>query len=126
MGTFNNANWKNIYSKYLFTILVSKFEGFSYSLVESISCGTPIITVDSFESSSYLTNDNMNGTLLPYKSSIKSKAKIINDLITNLKEQPHEYINKCNNALNFAKKNLHDSIFTKSWTKIIEMYKKNI
>jgi glycosyltransferase involved in cell wall biosynthesis len=118
MGVFDKKQANSIYSQYLFTILVSKFEGFSFALVESLCSGTPIITVDSFDSAHFLVNNGTNGLLLDHKSSAIKIAKVINDYIERVVNN-HEYDTLVSNAHKFSQNILDDQFFIKDWTSLI-------
>ncbi|MBO6094504.1 glycosyltransferase [bacterium] len=104
----NDAQLTSVLSSYKFSILYStKKEGFSFSLVESLSQGIPIIVKDSFPSASYLCN-NERGLLLPENSSIKEDIdKIIE--FTKLSINKYEELQK--NCIKFYLSNLSYQIF---------------
>ncbi|MGL5617450.1 MAG: glycosyltransferase [Metamycoplasmataceae bacterium] len=108
----------NLHSK--FNFLLSNYEGFSGSLVESICSMTPIIARNSFISAKFLTNNNKNGFLLDNKRNIKKYAQKfdeINDLpIEKLKELS-------DNCYEFAIKYLCYETFEEKW---IAIYKEMI
>jgi poly(glycerol-phosphate) alpha-glucosyltransferase len=111
MGVFNKQNASEIYKEYLFTILVSKFEGFSFALVESLCNGTPIITTDSFDSAQFLVNNGANGLLLNHKDGVFKMAKTINNYIKQIAVNDY-YHTLTNNAAEFSRSKLDDKIFT--------------
>jgi glycosyltransferase involved in cell wall biosynthesis len=111
MGVFNRQNVSEIYKQYLFTILVSKFEGFSFVLVESLCNGTPIITTDSFDSAQFLVNKGANGLLLNHKDSVVKMANTINNYIKQTTID-NTYNALVHNAHEFALNKLDDKIFT--------------
>lgn len=108
-GFINDINnIKNLLTKYKFMILMSNYEGFSYSLVQALSYGLPIIVLDSYASAKFLVNNNKNGFLLEPNKSIDEYVKEIKK-IYNI--QNKEYLQLSLNAYNFAKSNLSDKQF---------------
>ncbi|MBQ3621213.1 glycosyltransferase [bacterium] len=95
-------------NKYKFMILMSKHEGFSFSLVQALACGVPIIVRDTFINASYLTNNNQNGFLLNNNLTIEEYATQIKDIYS---INENEYLQLCKNAYNFACRNLSESEF---------------
>ena len=89
-------------------ILYSKYEGFSFSLVEALSQGVPIIVKDTFLSASYLCNKK-TGLLLPKNTSVEEDIQLIKEFISMSDEQYHQYQINC---INFYNKNLNMEIFT--------------
>ena len=87
---------------------MSNYEGFSYSTVQALSYGVPIIVRDSFISASFLIANGKNGLLLPKNASIDEYTKLIKNFY-NLDQK--EYINLCTNAYEFALKNLDNKVF---------------
>ena len=108
----------SVLSKYKFMILYSKYEGFPFSLVESLSQGLPIIVKDSFLSASYLCNKK-TGLLLPLNTSINEDIETIKKFISMSDEQYHQYQINC---VNFYNENLNIDIFAKKWMKIFDQY----
>ncbi|MBO6094510.1 glycosyltransferase, partial [bacterium] len=56
-----DADLEKLFSQYKFLILMSNYEGFSYSTVQALSYGVPIIVRDSFISASFLIANGKNG-----------------------------------------------------------------
>ena len=109
-GEVENNDVGTVISKYKYCILLSNYEGFSFSLVEALSYGVPIIVLNTFCSASYLVDNNSNGLLINKNDSLlKIEQKII-DLL-NISED--KYFEFCKNAYRFAKQNLTDDIFNK-------------
>ena len=106
-------------SKYKYMILMSNQEGFSFSLVQALACGVPIIVRNSFINASFLTNNNQNGFLLAEDSTVDEYAKQIQN-IYDLDE--NKYFELCKNAHNFAYRNLSEEEFTKKWINIFNKY----
>ena len=104
----NNDDFRNLFIKYKFMILMSNYEGFPFSLTQSLCYGLPIIVLDTFASAKYLVNDNQNGLLLEpsqnpseYIQKIKQFYNINNE----------EYLKLSLNAYHFAQTNLSDEQF---------------
>ena len=83
-------------------ILYSNFEGFPFSLVESLSQGVPIIVKDSFLSASYLCRKN-TGLLLPNKNDVVSDISLIREFIKINNSKYHQLEINC---LEFYNSNL--------------------
>ena len=108
-------------NKYKFMILMSKHEGFSFSLVQALACGVPIIVRDTFINASYLTNNNQNGFLLNNNLTVEEYATKIKDIYS---INENEYLQLCKNAYNFACRNLSESEFINKWMDIFNKYLK--
>ncbi|MBO6042686.1 glycosyltransferase [bacterium] len=104
----SNSLYETI-NKYKFSINYSLYEGFSFSVVESLACGVPAIIKDSFTSASFLTSYDKR-LLIPKDATIKEAIHQINSLL-NLKDE--EYYELCKKALIFFKQNLSYEIFEK-------------
>lgn len=104
----NNANLEKIFTKYKFLILMSNYEGFPFSVVESLCFGLPVIVKNTFVSAKYLTNNNQNGFLLNPNSTVNEYSNQILDIyhISN-----DEYLKLSENAYKFAQENLLDKKF---------------
>ncbi|MBR4486381.1 glycosyltransferase [bacterium] len=63
-GKLEHKNMNEILQKYKFSILLSKYEGFSFSLVESLSNGLPSILSNTYQSAKFLIDNNHNGLLI--------------------------------------------------------------
>lgn len=107
-----------ILSEHKFLILYSKWEGFSYVLVEALSQGVPIIVKDTFISASFLCN-KMTGLLLPPNTSVEEDAILIKKFYSMPIE---EYIVYAKNALHFYDKNLTYEMFEEKWMKIFNIF----
>lgn len=114
-GEYSKDGIKWILEKAKYSILVSNFEGFPYSIVESISYGVPVICLDSFPSAKFLIGSNERGFLLNYSEIL---AKI--NHIKNLKDS--KYNKLVDNCFNFAIDKLNLETFESSWINILKMY----
>ena len=103
-----DTDLQQLFSKYKFLILMSNYEGFSYSIVQALSYGVPIIVRDSFISAKYLVNNNNNGLLLPATASVDEYCKLIENFY-NLDQS--KYLQLCENAYKFALDNLDNKVF---------------
>ncbi len=113
-GIIDRADAIKTFSKYLASIIVSKFEGMPFSCIESLSSGTPIIVRDTFCSAKELAS---TGLLLDKKLSPKQCAKKINDYLDNLDSK--KAFKDCQEL---ALKNYTEEVFTKKWNDIIKNY----
>ncbi len=102
-------------SNYTATLLLSKYEGFPYAAIESLTAGTPLISSDTYCSAKLLTKEK--GLLVDIKQSPKKCAEQINDF---LKKTDIETMSK--KCTNFALKNLTNKIFENKWKEIIKNY----
>ena len=115
----NNDNLEDLFTKYKFMILMSEYEGFSFSIVQSLCFGLPVIIKNTFVSAQYLTDNNKNGFLLKPNLSIEEYADKIMK-IYQINDQ--EYLKMSENAYKFACENLSDQKFTQNWLKIFHKY----
>ena len=106
--------------KYKYMILYSKYEGFPFSLVESLSQGVPLIVKNTFLSASYLCNSK-TGLLLPQDTSIEEDIELIKKFVAISDEKYHQLQINC---INFYNENLNIDIFTNKWMKIFDIYLK--
>lgn len=104
-----------ILSKYKFSCLFSKFEGFSFSVVESLSNGIPVVSFRNCASIDWLLKDR--GFVVDNKN-IKNVLKTCNEMIED------DYKKLRQNCFEFALENLTLEEFTKNWIKILEHFKK--
>lgn len=74
-----------VYRKSLFSIITSKTEGFSLGILESMSCGTPVISYNFKYGPAELINNNEDG-LIVKQNDIEDLAQKILYLYTNPKE----------------------------------------
>ena len=105
----------NLHSK--ISLLLSNYEGFSTSLVESICSMTPIIIRNSHISASFLADNNKNGFLWDNKFNVKEYAQQF-DEINNLSNEKLQELS--NNCYEFAIKHLTYETFEEKW---LNLYK---
>lgn len=106
-GMIKKEDLFNTISKYKASILLSKYEGFPFSIVQSLSSGLPVITNNTYRSSKFLVNQNRNGILLESEY-LDEQAKAIEKFLS-MSEQ--EYAQICMNCYKFAKFNLTERKF---------------
>ena len=89
------CNPESIIKKALFSVLTSRFEGFPLALIESLSSGTPVVSVDCKSGPKEIIKNNSNGLLVKnHNPQLLSKA--LNKMI----EDKKLYKNCCKNASN--------------------------
>ena len=89
-------------------IMMSNYEGFSYSLAQALSYGLPIIVLDTYASAKFLVNNKQNGFLLQPNQSVKTYVKQIKDIYNISNSQ---YLQLSLNAYKFAQDNLSNKQF---------------
>ena len=114
----NSEELKNTLLKYKFLILYSTHEGFSFSLVEALSQGLPIIVKNSYLSAPYLCNGK-TGLLLPKDTTVEQDVELIKKFISMPEQKYHEYQINC---VNFYNENLNINIFNQKWCSIFDKY----
>jgi glycosyltransferase involved in cell wall biosynthesis len=78
----NVANPFVYFSKALFTVMTSKYEGFPMVLLESLACKTPVISYDLKSGPSEIIIQNENGILVENQNKIEM-TKAMNMMISN-------------------------------------------
>lgn len=112
-------NLENLLIQYKYMILMSNYEGFSFSLVQALCYGLPIIIRNTFTSAQFLINNNKNGFLLKPNLTVAEYSKKIMD-IYQIKD--NEYLKLSKNAYEFAKNNLSNQKFNENWLKIFHKF----
>lgn len=101
-------------------ILTSKYEGFSFVVVEALSMGTPVIMFNTFDAAKFFKNSG--AVFLIEKNNIEQfNAKIA--WLRNLSLK--EYENISNQAIDFAKKHFTKEIFWNKWDQVLSNWKTN-
>ena len=97
-----------------FFLNFSSQEGMAFTIMESMSCGIPVIASD-IDSNKYLVNNN--GYLFDLENYKDSINEVINQIIFDIKES-EPYLNKSKKSYNFINNNLHNE---KCFNKFKEM-----
>lgn len=114
-GVVASSDIPGILQEYKWLILLSKYEGFPFILVESISCGVPALVSDSFGSSKFLTQD--------FSFLVKNKKKDVNMAVSKIKKiTDYEYNNKVKMCFDFAENNLTLDKFYDKWISILAFF----
>lgn len=87
------SNPKSIYEKAICLVFSSRYEGFGMVIAESLSLGTPVISVDCKSGPSEIIIDNVNGLLIE-NHNIKALSKAMNVII----EKPEMILKWSQNA----------------------------
>ncbi|MGL4183666.1 MAG: glycosyltransferase family 4 protein [Metamycoplasmataceae bacterium] len=114
-GSIKQEDLPSVLNKYKFLVLLSKYEGFPFVLVEALSHGIPFITTDSFVAAKTLTNNN--GYL------VSNKEKEIIDTLNNMKSLSDKQLKQLQeNCFNYALENLSLEVFYNKWNNVINYF----
>lgn len=78
----NVQNPFSYYSKALFTVMTSKYEGFPMVLLESLACETPVVSYDLHSGPSEIITQHENGILVENQKKV-AMAEALNTMISN-------------------------------------------
>ena len=98
----------------MFTILTSKYEGFPTMLIESLSQGTPVISVDCQSGPSEIIIEAQNGLLVP-----NNNPYLLSEAMNRFVTDNNLYLFCKNNAKKSVEKFNKEHI-SKDWKQIIE------
>ncbi|MBQ5543891.1 MAG: glycosyltransferase [Mycoplasmataceae bacterium] len=118
-GNLEHQDINKIVQKYKFCILLSKYEGYSYSLVESLSNGLPLILSNTYQSAKFLIDKEKNGLLIQKEWNID---KICEEILKLYNSSEEQYLKLVNNSYEFAKNNLNHDLFIDKWSNIFKKY----
>lgn len=113
-GPADKKDVLNLISKYKFSILLSKYEGFPFSVIESLSTSTPIIISDFCPSSIWLSDKK--GILIQKRTRQKQIVNFIN-----MMHEQYESLQK--NCYEFVKTNLTIEKFNEKWINVLNEFK---
>lgn len=111
-GILENNDILEVLQNYHFFILLSNYEGFPLSVVESLSAGVPIIINDFCPSSKFLADDK--GFLLKSKKDRKKLKNLLNDHLLYSKMQ--------NNCFQFALEHLTIEKWQEKWKTVLNYF----
>ncbi|MGL5520178.1 MAG: glycosyltransferase family 4 protein [Metamycoplasmataceae bacterium] len=114
-GSIKQEDLPLILNKYKFLVLLSKYEGFPFVLVEALSHGIPFITTNCFVAAKTLTKNN--GFL------VKNKEKEIIETLNNMKSLDNNQLKTLQqNCFNYALENLSLEVFYNKWNDVINYF----
>ncbi|NOQ50151.1 MAG: glycosyltransferase [Mycoplasmataceae bacterium] len=104
---------KLFYSQVKYTIHTSRFEGFGYSLLESMENGVPVILLNSFPAAKYIVGENNERGFL-----FKNKKQAIH-FIRSKANNEELWRQKSQSCSNWIKSEQDNFVFKKEWKKIL-------
>ncbi len=108
------ADPSSIIKRALFSVLSSRYEGFGMVLIESLSFGIPVVSVDCKSGPSEVINHKENGLLVDNHSPI-ALADAFNEFIENKKLYNH-----CKQQAKQSVEKFSDDIISKSWLNLLK------
>lgn len=114
----NVSNPYSYFSKALFTVMTSKYEGFPMVLLESLACETPVVSYNLHSGPSEIIIPNENGILVENQNKIEM-TKAMNEMISN----KHLYLHCKQNAKSSVERFSLENI-GKQWLQLFNELKK--
>ena len=108
------ADPSSIIKRALFSVLSSRYEGFGMVLIESLSFGIPVVSVDCKSGPSEVINHKKNGLLVDNHNPI-ALADAFNEFIENKKLYNH-----CKEQAKQSVEKFSDDIISKSWLNLLK------
>ncbi|MCM3567384.1 glycosyltransferase [Neobacillus mesonae] len=103
-----------IYQRALFSILASKTEGFSLSILESMSNATPVVSYDIKYGPNELIDNEDNGILVP-----KNNIDLFAEAMISMFKEPNKAIKMGKAALKKVEKKFNQKDYADTWERII-------